>query len=102
MKQAQLNQMKYDVEVYLGFYMIIMMVFGGGNILALMLYWQLMRVRYMVNYGCQAGWKRMDDNIKKYVLDSPRCPAFARTAYYKIRGFMASMIPDPQAEGARQ
>ena len=93
--QAHLTQMKHDTEVYLGFYMIVMALLGGGNLLAVMLYWQLMRVRYMVNYGCQAGWKRLDENIKKYVLDSPRCPSMVRTAYQKVRGLMASMIPDP-------
>ena len=100
--QAQLTQMKHDIEVYLGFYMIVMALLGGSNLLAIMLYWQLMRVRYMVNYGCQAAWKRMDESIKKNVLDSPRCPGVVRTVYQKVRGLMASMIPDPQAEAAAQ
>ena len=56
----------------------------------------------MVNYGCQAAWKRMDETIKKKVLDSPRCPSIVRTVYQKVKGFMASMVPDPQAEAARQ
>lgn len=94
--------MKYDIEVYLGFYMIVMMFVGASNLMAIMLYWQLTRVKYMVNYGAQAAWKRLDDNIKKYVLDSPRCPGMARTGYYKVRGMMASMIPDPQAQAAAQ
>ena len=93
--QPRLSQMKHDIEVCLGFYMIVMALLGGSNLLAIMLYWQLMRVRYMVNYGCQAAWKRLDENIKKSVLDSPRCPGMVRTVYQKVRGLMASMIPDP-------
>ena len=93
--QATLTQAKHDVEVYLGFYLIVMALLGGGNLLAVMLYWQLMRVRYMVSYGCQGGWKRMDEKIKKNVLDSPRCPGMVRTGYQKVKGLLASMIPDP-------
>ena len=100
--QTSLNLMKHDIEVYLGFYMIAMTFIGAGSLVAIMLYFQFMRVRYMVNYGCQAAWKRMDDTIKKNVLDSPRCPSIVRTIYQKVKGFMISMVPDPQAEAARQ
>ena len=100
--EAKLKEMKYDIEAYLGFYLIVMLVFGSGNLLSIMLYWQLMRVRYMVSYGVQGAWTRVDARIKNSILGHPRCPGVVRTVYYKVRNFAASMIPDPQAEAARQ
>ena len=100
--QVALDNLKYDIEAYLGFYLIIMLFFGSSNLFAIMLYWQLARVRYMISNGVQAGWTRVDGTIKTKVLDSPRCPSMVRTGYQKLRGFLVSMIPDPQAEAARQ
>ena len=94
--------MKFDTECYLGFYLIVMCLIGSGNFLSVMLYWQLARVRYMVSYGVQGAWARFDNKIKNSILGHPRCPGMVRSVYYKVRGFMASMIPDPQAEAARQ
>ena len=88
--------MRYDIEVYLGFYLIIMLPFGSSNLFAIMLYWQLARVRYMISTGVQGGWTRVDGTIKSKILDSPRCPSMVRNGYQKARGFLISMIPDPQ------
>ena len=93
--------MMHDIEVYLGFYMIVMIPLGGSNLMAVLLHWQIQRVRYMVNYQVQAAWTRMDNNIKNSVLSSSKCPGFVRTVYYKLRGVLASMIPNPQEEAAR-
>ena len=78
-----------------------MLPFGGANLMAILLHWQIQRVRYLVNYQVQAAWKRMDDNIKGSVLSSSKCPGFVRTVYYKIRGMLASMIPNPEEEAQR-
>ena len=93
--------MMHDIEVYLGIYMIVMIPLGGSNLMAVLLHWQIQRVRYMVNYQVQAAWTRMDNNIKNSVLSSSKCPGFVRTVYYKLRGVLASMIPNPQEEAAR-
>ena len=93
--------MMHDIELYLGFYLIVMIPLGGSNLMAVLLHWQIQRVRYMVNYQVQAAWTRMDNNIKNSVLSSSKCPGFVRTVYYKLRGVLASMIPNPQEEAAR-
>jgi hypothetical protein len=39
--------MKGDLEVYLGFYLIVMWFFRRSHLFSILIYWQLLRIRYM-------------------------------------------------------
>jgi hypothetical protein len=45
-------ELKGDIEVYLGFYLIVVWAFGWSHLVAIMLYWQVLRIRYMLSYNC--------------------------------------------------
>ena len=47
--RSQLILVRADMEVYTGFYVIIGWFLGMSSILSIMLYWQVMRVRSMLN-----------------------------------------------------
>lgn len=43
------RQIKADMEVYCGFYLIGMIFLGGANFLGVVMFWQMQRMRYMVS-----------------------------------------------------
>lgn len=88
-KQSFLEQ-KADIEVYIGIYLIIVWFFGWSNFFQILIYWQLIRVRYMVNSNTQAAFARVDRQIMTY-MNHPSCPGIVKQLYIKIRGFLASM-----------
>ena len=40
---------KSDLEVYIGFFQILNLFIGGASLIGVISYWQMMRVRYMMN-----------------------------------------------------
>ena len=80
--------MKADTEVYLGIYLIVVWFIGWSNIITIFIFWQLLRIRYMINVNSQAAFRRVDQKIMGYIETAP---GFVKTVYMKLRGFMASM-----------
>lgn len=97
--KGQFIEMRSDFEVYIGLYLIIGWFIGQSNILQILIFWQITRMRYMTSYNVQAALRRLDIKISGYT-QSPSCPQIIRTIYIKIKNFMASMS-DAEAQ-ARQ
>jgi hypothetical protein len=51
---------KSDIEVYAGFYIVITVFIGGNSLIAAMFYWQMMRMRYMMNPNLQGSFGKLD------------------------------------------
>ena len=90
---------KSDIEVYAGFYLVVTFFIGGNSLLAIFFYWQMMRMRYMMNPNLQGSFGKLDVLFQEY-LNHPYCPGILRTVYFKIREF-ASSIVDVQAQQQR-
>ena len=43
--------MRSDIEVYIGLYLIVVWFLGWSSFIEIILYWQLMRMRYMMSYN---------------------------------------------------
>jgi len=97
---AKLNELKFDLEVYIGFYLIVVYFFGWSHFTGIILYWQTQRIRYMINYGLQHAYIRFDTKLNANLLSKPVCPAFVRTLYSTVKGMMQSMSAPPSAEQA--
>jgi len=41
--------MKADIEVYAGFYLIVGLFIGNTSLIGVVFYWQMLRMRYMMN-----------------------------------------------------
>lgn len=50
--KKQLEELKADMEVYIGLYLVFAWAFGMSHFIAIMLYWQIMRLHYMLSYAC--------------------------------------------------
>ena len=90
------------MEVYLGFYLIIaLFVFTAtasiiNNVIGTMMFWQMMRVRYILNEDIKNAWSRFDRTLHRNLLDRRLCPALVTTLYDKLAYRMFTMAQPPQ------
>lgn len=96
----QFVEMKSDMEVYIGLYLIVVWFLGWSSLLSIMMYWQIMRLRYMINANSKAAFARVNAKINN-ILAKPFIPGIVRTLYQKISGFIGSMADSEmnQAQG---
>jgi len=83
--------MKHDMEVYMGLYLTIGIVFGLSSILTTLLYWQIMRMRYLMSPAIQQAFTRFDQSAQQ-VFQNKWCPALVATLYGKVAGFLKGQI----------
>lgn len=62
-QRAQFVEMKADMEVYIGIYLIAVWFLGWSSLLTIMMYWQIMRLRYMINAQTKAAFARVNVKI---------------------------------------
>lgn len=96
MPNQQRIELRSDVEVMLGFYLVIAWFFGMSNFVSILFYWQCMRLHYMLSYHCQHAFSRFDLRLRSAVIDRPFCPGVVKKAYEAVKGMMVSMgtLPD--------
>ncbi|TNV77119.1 hypothetical protein FGO68_gene678 [Halteria grandinella] len=97
--KPQLIELKSDIEIYIGLYLIAVWFVGWSSLITILMYWQIMRVRYMMSAHSQAAFRRIDQKIKGYTA-SPRCPSIVRGGYLKVTGMLGSMAEMEGAQGA--
>ena len=99
-QRSQLIELKADIELYIGFYLIAVWFIGWSSLITIIMFWQIMRLRYMISAHTQAAFRRLDGKITSFTA-SPRCPSIARTLYLKLRGLISSMgeMPEQNAAG---
>jgi hypothetical protein len=88
--RAQYQELEADTEVYLGIYLIAVFFIGWSSFLTIIMFWQIMRVRYMMSANSKAAFRRIDKKITG-LTSHPRCPSIVGTLYLKLRGFLSSM-----------
>lgn len=97
------------VEIYAGFMMIAMALMGGGSVIGVLMYWQYLRMSYMVAQHPHAQrqpwanrvlaqWGVVISKIDGVFLH-PMCPAMLSNGYARVKGYMARMA-DPQTQAA--
>jgi hypothetical protein len=78
------------MEVYIGIYLIVVWFLGWSTLLSIMMYWQIMRLRYMINANTKSAFGRLHGKINA-VLAKPFAPGIVRNLYLKASGFLSSM-----------
>jgi hypothetical protein len=96
--QAQRIELKSDIEVYIGFYLIISWFAGLANFVAILFFWQVMRIHYMLSYNCQHAFSRFDRKLQDAVFSRPFCPGAVKKVYEFVKSTMASMGTVPTQE----
>jgi hypothetical protein len=62
------------------------------NILALFMWWQYLRMRYILSGYTKAAFQQIGNAIDRY------CPQPARPIWNKVRGILAGMVQVPTTE----
>ena len=83
--------MRHDIEVYMGVYLTLGILLGISSIMTTLVYWQIMRVRYLLSPACQQAYTRFDAAAKE-IFKKRWCPGFVATLYDKVSGFFKGQI----------
>jgi hypothetical protein len=78
--QEQGRVIRGSVEVYVGFYLVAAIPVGMSNVMAAMMYWQMMRMRYMMSPIIQGAFTKLHADIQG-CLAYRFVPGFVGTAY---------------------
>eukprot|EP00904_Undaria_pinnatifida_P012715 jgi/Undpi1/8574/HiC_scaffold_25.g11039.m1 len=95
------------VEVMFGMILVAELLLPRRNFVMLALYWQTLRMKYMLNTTTgrgytKAAFRTLDARIK-VVTTKRRCPPIVGTLYAKLKTFLATLVmppPHPSAAGA--
>eukprot|EP00465_Bigelowiella_longifila_P014713 CAMPEP_0185255252 /NCGR_PEP_ID=MMETSP1359-20130426/4246_1 /TAXON_ID=552665 /ORGANISM="Bigelowiella longifila, Strain CCMP242" /LENGTH=180 /DNA_ID=CAMNT_0027838985 /DNA_START=14 /DNA_END=556 /DNA_ORIENTATION=+ len=96
-----------QLEIFAGFAFIFMALTGGGSFLTVMMYWQYLRMSYMIArhpYAVQYSWAQNVTSVWNllayktdgWVLGTSAVPSVIKTGYTSLKGFLNRMT-DPQA-----
>ncbi|CAI5728262.1 unnamed protein product [Hyaloperonospora brassicae] len=98
---SRMPQVAANIDLAIGFAMIVELLLPSRNFLLLVLYWQVMRVRYMISPPLQEAFRSLHATILS-VVNHPRCPAVVRSVYERIGAFIVKMgdATSQQQQGA--
>lgn len=80
-----------NIEVALGLALVVELLSPARNVLLVVLYWQVLRVRYMISPPLQDAFRRLHAALLS-VTSHPRCPAIVGRAYAKLHAFAWKMV----------
>eukprot|EP00826_Nyctotherus_ovalis_P062192 TRINITY_DN8956_c0_g2_i14.p1 TRINITY_DN8956_c0_g2~~TRINITY_DN8956_c0_g2_i14.p1 ORF type:complete len:312 (-),score=73.76 TRINITY_DN8956_c0_g2_i14:26-961(-) len=90
---------KADLEVYIGFYLLLALIMRWVSIMLPLFYWQVMQIRYMVSPYSQIALNKLADQMDS-IIAHPNCPFLAKwplKGLRKLGSFMVKMSqPQPQ------
>jgi hypothetical protein len=72
--------LKADIEVYIGFYLIAVWFLGWSSVISIIVYWQMLRIKYIINYNTKGAFARIDGKVGGFV-SKPACPGIVRMGY---------------------
>jgi hypothetical protein len=61
--RGKVMEYKSDIEIYLGLYLIIAWFFKKSHLFGIVVYWQLLRVRYMIGGLMGDAFNRLDRKL---------------------------------------
>lgn len=93
----RMPQVAASVEVGIGIALLVEMLTPARNFLLTILYWQLLRVRYMINPQLQEAFRVLNTSILS-VVHHPKCPAVVASVYGRIQKFAISMADVQQQQ----
>jgi hypothetical protein len=89
----EITQLKADMEVYTGFYLIFGWFLGMTQLFSILLYWQVARVRCMLETDVRQAFARFDTMLFTNVIS--KLPPILQKPYTFIKNFMVSMGSPP-------
>ena len=76
---------KSDIEIYLGLYLIASWFFKKSHLFGILVYWQLLRVRYMIGGLMGDAFHRLDRKLVQQIQHNMSCPGPVKSLHKKLR-----------------
>lgn len=92
---ARIPEVTSLIYVCIGVSLIVELVTPGRNFMFTLIYWQFLRMGYMLSPQLQQSFRMIDAYLLQ-LTSSPKCPGIVRTGYGKVREFGAKMTAMPQ------
>ncbi|CAI5713295.1 unnamed protein product [Peronospora destructor] len=96
---TRMPQVAANIDVAIGIALLLEMLLPSRNFLLLVLYWQVLRIRYMISPQLQEAFRALHGTILTLV-NHPRCPAVFSVVYGKIHAFAVKMSDAAQQQQA--
>jgi hypothetical protein len=94
MKKYELDMQKAKVEIGLGFALLVLGLVGSGSLMFAFLYWNFMRMKYMVNSYTAAAFSSLRLAGDSYIR---RAPSLVQTAWEKLKAGCDALTAPQQA-----
>ncbi|TMW60948.1 hypothetical protein Poli38472_000990 [Pythium oligandrum] len=95
----RMPQVTANIEVAIGISIVFELLTPARNFLLVLLYWQLLRVRYMISPPLQEAFRHLNASILS-LTSHPRCPAVVGQLYAKASKFAANTTDMSQQQQA--
>jgi hypothetical protein len=89
-RKDYLEELKSDIEVYTGFYLLAMIAFGWISFMQPMIYWQIMQVRYIINKKINKAINELAARMDS-IIAMPNLPKILKYPFIGLRKFGAYM-----------
>ena len=89
-KRGQIRGLRAEIEIYSGIYLIVGIFIGTSGMFQALIFWQFLRMLYMVNGYTKWGFRRLGAWMDS-VVANPRVPGIIKTLFTKIKGGAAWM-----------
>jgi len=97
-KKAQLMQVASDLEILVGITSIGLLFFGG-SLLSIFVYWNVLRMKYTISIFTQNSFKKLDV-VATRGISNPYCPPLLGKIYAYVKQFLSSCVAPSQREGS--
>ena len=96
---AELQRTNAILEITAGVYTIVMLFTSSRSFFLVFLYFQYLRMRYLMSPDSQYAWAVVRTTVEKY-MHAAWMPPVVRAGYEKVRGWMESMVDTQRMAGA--
>jgi len=96
---AELQRTNAILEITAGLYSIVMLVTSSRSFFLVFLYYQYLRIRYLMSPDSQYAWAVVRATVEKYVQQA-WMPAVVKVGYEKVRMLLESQVDTQRMAGA--
>jgi len=100
-RQNELGDWASQMEVLFFLVVLLQLIGPDRNLLLLFLWFQYLRVRYMISGSCQRAFMSVRMGADKIFLH-PRCPALVTNIYHKVVGVLSNLGDQRRVQEASQ
>lgn len=97
------GQLKSQIEIYTGFYLLFVLCFGWMSIVLPLFYWQMLQVRYIINKKTAGAFDELAEQMD-YIIAIPSLPVPFKWPFMGLRklgAYMANMVRQSQESQER-